>query len=462
MLRLVLVSCFFFSVSIVLFSQTSWVVSGAIRGDQGEPLVGASVYVDGAFMTATDVSGDYVFRSPSMPQSITIRYLGYFPQKSTLTAADFQPFKARLDFKLVNQEPQLGEVTITAKPIETIVEEDFSTDLYDFGFVGQHLLLLLREKKRFLVRLIREDGEILSQVRLPDECNVLHKSCIGNFHVCGPQFAWEIAIKDTQIDTLNRYPADNFHKFVEPCAQQQAGQFYFLKHGLLNQWVQYVVFEDNHEPRVAFTIEDEKGKAVAEQALQDFFDGKPYIFRTPERANGGSGGDELHLTWGKTGELSTVEGLTALAGYGRDQIYRIAELETIRRDSVYAPMFKLSDTLCLFDHTNGRIIRFGPQLERTDIVMMDYQWEKGWAKLLLHDARTNRMYARYGSRNGLILKEIDANTGKSGKTYQLALAPYVSDKFKIRNGMLYFLGQPDVNTPNKMLYKMNIFAGQPR
>lgn len=461
MMRFVLFPFLFLLISSAVFAQNTWTVTGTVRGDQGELLVGASVMADGVLNTVTDTSGRYTLRAASMPQAVTIRYLGYFPQKYALKAGDFQNKQAQLDFLLVNQEPTLGEVTITAKPIETIVEEDFTIDLYDFGFAGKNLLLLLREKKKFLLRLIREDGEVLSQLRLPEECHVLHRSCIGDFHVVGSDWAWEVSIRNTDLDTLPRYPAANFHKFVEPCVQQSYGKYYFAQHGILNQSLKYIVFEDKKEPRVVFDIRDEKGMENAMMALGDFFTNKPMIYRTPYWAKGAgpTAEFEIHETWGKFGELSKVEGLTALSGYDDDQIYRISELETIRRDSVYAPMLKINDTLCLFDHTNNRIVRFGPQLERTDVINLTYHLAEGWGKLLLQDVPNNRIYARFSSRKGLILKEINPKTGLAEKMYELRLAPYVSDKFKIRNGVLYFIGQPDVNTPNKMLYKMNIFAG---
>jgi hypothetical protein len=460
MMRLVFFTSLFLAVSYPLFSQTFWVVTGTVRGDQGEPLVGASVIVDGEFNTVTDTLGQYVVRKADIPKLLTIRYLGYFPQKGVLNTQDYQNTQANIDFALVNQAPSLGEVTITAKPIEAIVTEDFTIDLYDFGFVGQNILLLLREKKRYVLRLIREDGEVLSQLRLPESCHVLHRSCLGDFHVLGEHSAWEISFKDTELDTLSRYTADDFHRFIEPCEQQSGGQFYFAQHGLLNQSLKYIVFEQNKQPRVAFDIRDAKGLDNAMGALGDFFDNKPMIFRTPawRKQAGETAEFEIHETLRESGNLSTVEELIKLAGYGDDQIYRISELEAIRRDSVYAPILKINDTLCLFDHTNNRIVRFGPLLERTDVVFMSYHLVKGWEKLLLQDDQNNRIYARFSDHKGLILKEINASTGREKKTYALALAPYVSEKFKIRNGMLYFIGQPDVNTPNKILYKLNIFA----
>jgi len=459
-MRIVFSLTLLFFLSQVSYAQNAWIVSGFISGDKGEPLAGASVIANNVLAAVSDTSGFYSLTRQEIPGSITIRCLCYFPQKTNLKATDFHQGKARINFSLVNQAPVLDEITISAKPIEKILKEDFTTDLYDFGFVGKNLLLLLRVKKQYYIQLIRDDGERLSSMTLPEECRVLHHSCMGNFHVVGEKSAWEIALRGNTIDTLTRYSATSFHQLVEPCAQQSGGRYYMAKHGLLNQSLSYIVYEDNKPPRLAFNITDKKGMEMAQAALGDFFSGKPMIFRTSlwAKAPGPTAEFEVYENLGALEGLNTVEKLISQSGYGGDQIYRLSELETIRRDSVYAPLLKINDTLCLFDHTNGRLLRFGPHLERTDMIFIDYQNTKGWRKLLLQDATNNRVYTRFSNQNGLVLKEIDPKTGQVGKMYDLKLAPYLADKFKIRNGVLYFIGQPEVTIPNKILYKMNIFA----
>lgn len=453
----------YFIIAFCLFGTAlaaqKWRLSGRVSDETGAGLTGVSIYVDGQFVAATDGSGQFSVAQDARPVEINVRYLGYFPQRAVLSENDFRQFQARYDFVLVSQSPVLQEVTISAKPIEAILKENFTTDLYDFGFVGKNLLLLMREKKRFYLRLSEEDGTVLSQIQFPENCHVLHQSCVGNFHVVGENFAWEIALKGQKIDTFARYPVKSFHQFVQPCVQESAGRYYFLQHGLLNQTLRYLAFEADQEPRVVFEISDEQGLEMAQLAVDDFFAGKPFIFRTAARASAPPHEFEMFKPWGKTGELSSVEGLLALSGYGDDQIYRISELENIRRDSVYAPMLKIHDTLCLFDHTRNRIVRFGPKLERTDVVSTFYHLEKNWGKLLLQDVANNRVFALFYGQGGIVLKEINPRNGKVGKSFELSLAPYVSEKFRMRNGLLYFIGQPDVNVPNKILYKMNIFAG---
>lgn len=57
----------------------------------------------------------------------------------------------------------------------------------------------------------------------------------------------------------------------------------------------------------------------------------------------------------------------------------------------------------------------------------------------------------------MILKEISPYSGAVLRTLDVSIAPYLSKKFKMRNGMLYFIGQPNINQPNQQLYRVNIF-----
>lgn len=451
----------FCGVGACLCAQT-WTVSGVVRSDSGEPLAGATVYADGQGSVAADADGRFVLRCPGPPAGVTARYTGYFSQRVRLSETDFQGRRAEAVFSLTPQNPVLGEVTVSSKPIETVVTTDFSRDLFDFGFAGDRLLLLLRDKKRYILRLQTENGELLSEIELPGEPQVLHRSCLGDFHVVSAQQAWEISLAQDRLDTLPAYPTENFKRFIEPCALQAGGYYFFLQRKKLNQHLRYLSFRENEGVRVLCDIGDAERMAYAGSAVNDFLANAPMIFRTPAHRFSRMG-NPLELMEPETFEtdFNSIESLLPYACHEcYDQLHRLAELETIRRDSAYAPMFRFDDTVALFDHVNGRLIRFQPDSPAREIVRIDYFRENGWAKLLLKDEVSGRLYARFDKKSGLLLKEIDPKTGQIIGLFDLSLAPYLSEKWKIRNGILYFLGQPDVNVPNMMLYKMNIFAGK--
>jgi CarboxypepD_reg-like domain len=437
-----------------------WTISGTVRDENGTPIAGASVYELNKCGTTTDTSGHYILVCDTRPLAITTRYFGYFARQLKIEDADFQQNRAYKNIEMLSQTPVLKEVTITAKPIEIIVEEDFTKDLYDFGFANEYLLLLLREKKQYYLRLVTEQGETISQLRLPEMCRTLHRSCLGDFHAVGEQHVWEVVLGPNKVDTMMRYQVSDFKRFIEPCVQSVENQYFFRKYGLLNQSVTYTVYEQNKTPQKVIEITNERGLSNAEGAIGDFLTGKPFVWRTPERQGGMTNVDISGMIAqdGQSDPYTSENLVTHVCHSCYDQLYRLSELENIRSDSVYAPLLKIKDTLCLFDHVNGKLMRFSPKVAQQEVIPIRYFLEKSWSKQLIQDDVSQRIYARFAPKEGLQLREINAQSGAVKATYDLTVAPYLAGHFKIRNGILYCLGQSDVTVPNKMLYKMNIFA----
>ena len=44
------------------------------------------------------------------------------------------------------------------------------------------------------------------------------------------------------------------------------------------------------------------------------------------------------------------------------------------------------------------------------------------------------------------------------KTVFLCALPYLSDQFRLKSGVLFFIGQPGINAPNRTLYRADVFA----
>jgi hypothetical protein len=150
-----------------------------------------------------------------------------------------------------------------------------------------------------------------------------------------------------------------------------------------------------------------------------------------------------------------VSQLFRLAGSG--EVPWISLLQRIENDSVYAPLFKIGQTLVLFDHLNGRLWQFDPTFQVNTTRPISYHRAKGWLKELLqdHDAR-QVIYAHFAPSGRHDLRKINLRDGSVEREYPLAEVDHLSQNFKVRGGQLYYLGQPDVNTPNHKLYKVNI------
>lgn len=439
-----------------LFAQNNWQISGYVRSASGEAIPGALAQIDDSTGAVSDAAGRFAIRAARRPSELTVRCLGFFPRRLVLRNDDFTDARALLDIVLTDQETPLQEVSITAKRVEALAEENFSTDIYDYVFAGEHLLLLMRDRKRYYARLLSESGEKLHEIQLDGQPTLLHRSCTGSLHLAGDFFAQELTLNGQRIDTFPRYSLQKFRQFVLPCVEQSKGHYYFRVRGLFNKSVTYVYFDPERRRQLLIVIEDEAGKEEAMAAYGDLRSGAPlFINRSPSPGAGdGFGLPDL-------GDPVNMFSDDALQHYANsnEQLAHWSWMQVIKSDSVYAPLIKAGDTLLLFDHVNGDLYRFAtPPLREKQPGVLSYRKEAGWQREILKDEATQTLYAHFAPGGNHLLRRINARTGSITAEYPLSDVPLVSRNFKIRNGFLYFLGQAQVGVPNASLYKVNIFS----
>ncbi|MCB9354328.1 MAG: carboxypeptidase regulatory-like domain-containing protein [Lewinellaceae bacterium] len=428
-------------------------ILGRVLGEQGEPLAGATITAGNSEQRHSDSTGRFLYETRRLDEPLVIRRLGYFPQRIRLDTLPFENGLARLDVYMVSNDISLPEVAISGKPVETIFRETYSSSLLDYGFAGKDLLLLVREGRRFVLRLSTDQGKVLDELPLPDDdIRLLHQSCMGNFHLVGADWAWEVAFAGSRLDTLPRYEARRFHHLVEPCVLARDGYFIFRRGGPYRQSVRYDYFDPSNRRRHLATIRDEN----VERDLRRRYDAilAAYMKTIPDV-------DRDDILDGKTrftdpDQMLNPETLTKMAETN-GLVTAIGFFSTLAADSVYAPLFGVGGHIYLFDHVNDALFRY-PDLEQApQRTGLDYHRQPGWRKEMLADHSLGRIYGRFSDKKGLLLKEIDLETGQCRKTYQPTVAPYLADHFRLRNGYLYFIGQPNVNVPVRRLYKVNLF-----
>jgi len=440
--------------SISLSAQTgAWQITGRVLDETGEPLPGATISADEKAQAISNAAGAFELRLAARPKFLTARCIGHFPQRIQTDTLQFTNQTTRLRITLISNAVDLPEVAISGKPVETVYEEDFTTDLLDYGFAGKDLLLLVRERKKYYLRLTTDGGDMLSQLQMPGNITLLHRSCTGDFHAVGADWAWEVSLNGKLVDTLPPYPAARFHQLVESCVLEKDGYYFFQSIGPFRQSVRYSYFDPGHKPHLLATIRDE----VAEQQLlrryreilSAYMKTIPDIDRDEILEGKSPLADPMQaLNQNNLTKMAETNGLVAAIGF----------FSQLALDSVYAPLVKAGDYVYLLDHVNDQMTRIRVDPWEDGPRKMTYHHEPGWRKEVLVDAALNRVYGRFsGPGKVLQLKEINLGTGTVRKSYTLSAAPYLANTFRIRNGTLYCIGQPDVNVPNRKLYKMNIF-----
>lgn len=441
--------------AVALNAQTGeWHLTGRVFGEAGELLAGATVVADETAQDVTDTTGAFDLRLRERPKVLTVRHIGFFSQRIRLDTVPFAGKTARLQVFLVSNEVSLPEVAISGKPVETLFHEDFQTNLLDFAFAGKDLLLLVKDGKKYFLRLANDEGRVLAEMRLPAEhFTRLHQSCTGDFHVAGDAWTWEIALSGLSIDTLPRYPSERFHKLVEPCVLIYNDFYFFREMGPMRQSVQYAYFDLNKQRHLLAYIRD----AVAEEELLRRYREILYAYMQtiPDV-------DRDDILTGRSPLANPVqalkpENLTKMAETNA-LITAIGYFNMLAADTIYAPLFKVRGRICIFDHINDVLLRFKLESGDDSSTRIDYHRNSGWQNELIADVALDRLYGRFSAPGGgLVLKEIDVEKGVVIKEYAPEIAPYLADHFQMRNGYLYFIGQPEVNIPNRKLYKINLF-----
>lgn len=433
--------------------QAQWTITGRVTDENGETLPGTTLSADDRWQTTTDGNGAFRLSCTEKPRELAVRCIGYFPRRIAVDTLFHQDNKALLDVELQSSALNLSEVAITAKPMEQIFEEDFRTNLLDFCFAGSRIVLLVQERKNYGLWLTDDDGRVLSKLRLPVEILRLHRSCTGNFHAVGTAVCWEFTLHADAIDTFPRYPATQFHRLVEPCVLEKDGYYVFGKTGPLRQSVQYMYYDPDRKPHLLAVVRDKVNEELLLNRYRSIL--AEYMKTIPDV-------DRDDILNGKTAftdpmQLVRPENLVRMAE-SNELLTAIGFLSQLAEDSVYAPLVRVNEHIYLLDHLNDKLLRFDLNPWEDGAISLRYHHAPGWKKEVLVDAPLQRIYGRFGTPNGqLVFREINLETGEAGKSYRPTIAPYLADHFKLRNGMLYFIGQPDVNVPNRVLYKVNLF-----
>ncbi|MEZ4941710.1 MAG: carboxypeptidase-like regulatory domain-containing protein [Saprospiraceae bacterium] len=453
MQRLLYFLLFTISMQLANAQGTIFQIRGRVLDENGEALPGTTLQTTDR-QAVTDAAGRFNLDIPSKTGWLTVRCIGYFPQRIALDTLRFSGQIARLDIFLKSNAVNLPEIAISSKPMESVFQEDFRSNLLDYDFAGEDLLLLVQLGKKYFLQLTTDNGRLLTELQLPEPADLLHRSCTGDLHVVGEHHAREITLAGNRIDTFPRYTTDLFYKLVKPCVLEQNGYYFYQKTGAYRQSVQYLYYDPDRKQHLLAIIRNEIIEAQLRRRHMEILAAYMLTLSDLDR-------DDILDGYSPLTDPEKVlrpENLTRMAETN-GLVANIGFFSTLAEDSVYAPLIKVGSRIYLLDHVNDKMLRIAMPPRHDQTAPLTYHRSAGWRKQVLVDAALERVYGRFSAKDGaLVLKELDLETGGARKTYTPAIAPYLSNNFKMRNGMLYFIGQPNVNIPNRRLYKLNLFT----
>ena len=120
----------------------------------------------------------------------------------------------------------------------------------------------------------------------------------------------------------------------------------------------------------------------------------------------------------------------------------------------FAPMFKVQDSIYVFDFPSDRLFvhnRFGERM-RSIAIHFHYKKDKtGWKRILLKDSSTGFLYAVFEKDGITTLGLIDLQKGTITSSHRI-FHKYV-EKIRIHNGLVYYIYRPFESIQKRFLYK---------
>jgi hypothetical protein len=327
----------------------------------------------------------------------------------------------------------LDSITVLSvhKPETLVGKPDYS--IYDFDFYEDRLILLTAERSLNKARLRFSDynGRIISDQPLPIDAGKAQ----GFFHdyegytdlVCSDTvFRLDIMNNNFLLMPIHR---NIYERQIKPVSDSGNASIYYS-----DQWEKYPLFN-----YYFINQNDTTNHLLATVSNPDLLKiyNMEYYYLPPARQLEARRIAQKYKT-----DKRIVAAL--MSGFTKSMYY----------EPVYAPLFVLSDTVCIFNHYSDYIYHFDRKNKLIDSVKISYHHPKNWRewkRQLYVDRYENKVYALFSKDGHHYLKQIDHRNGKEMKTYRLK--HHSAEKIKIRDGYVYYVYRPFDSTQEKFLYR---------
>ncbi|MDZ4665614.1 MAG: hypothetical protein SGJ15_12095 [Bacteroidota bacterium] len=339
-----------------------------------------------------------------------------------------------INIKLREKTTILADVDVFAinKPETLVGKPNYS--IYDFDFYEDKLVLLTskNELKRSEIKLTDYSGKEFMSLPIPPEAGEAQKffhDYLGNTNVLCKDSILRIEISDNFF-SITGITKKEYERSLKPVNDTANGNYYYN-----DQNPDYPAFN-------YYTLSKSDPKQhkllcnVVNRSLMDLYNFEYYFL--PPRGQ---------LEARRLAEIYKVDKkviAALMSGFTRSQFY----------EPLYAPIFILKDTLCLFNHYNDRIFHFNKDNVLIDSVTVNYHHPKNWRtwkKQLFVDDSENKVYALFKNGANVSLKLIDHQSGQIKGVHKFV--NITADKIKLKDGYAYYIYRPFESTQEKFLYR---------
>ncbi|MEO1515388.1 MAG: carboxypeptidase-like regulatory domain-containing protein [Bacteroidota bacterium] len=409
--------------------HAQYTVSGQVNDEStGQPISGVNLSIKGSSLgTTSDVNGLFQFRINSFPVDIQLTHVAY---KGKSIRWDSIP----QDFQLLFMQAKvtrLDEVVVSAGEATKSLSDHRQQAITAFELAHNRLYWIeyynsFTKKRLFIGDL---DGNKLDSIPLKGIRGIegFYKSCNQTVYLHTRTKAYELGAPDNKLKIVNHIPRDTFEHFVQPCKLLQNGNIYYLfsrYKGLVRKLSRYDLT----------TAKAEAIRVVADEAhLRRLWEDAGFMRRSAATHN------MLVDTWQ---ENARIKGIMQDGDFLTHFFYKA---------KYPVDLYGLSHEMALVNHPEKKIeIYKDNQLVRS--VDISYPDDKKWLKTSLFDEKRQRLYCTFKSSKGLLLKEIDIDTGELASDGLLLDADLQEHEgIRIHDQVVYYLKDSGKNNRKELI-----------
>lgn len=417
-----------FSFLISLGSVAQITISGIITDSlSGKPIADANVVVKGTLQgTASDENGKFELRVRSLPVKIIISEIRHHTTEFIVTSAASY-------IRLAPKVQMLKEVSIHENRIQNIHPEPV-LHAFDFEFYEDYILILAfkKSKKMSELLLIDENGKLILKKKLSVIPEGFYRDFMGNVHLLTADSAYQIYYDFQKIHLLYSLSKWDFMATMQQCKAEYNDLILINKMQFRGLESLYFAISET-ENKMFFSISDSAKRSYLERT----FDIRYFI-------NLRNQGVEEFMVSVKTLRRN-LDLYRQMVGYDW--------LDSQILSPVNAPLYRVADTIYIFDYSHSEILQFDSTLALSRKIPIDFHKHPRWLKHILIDDTWNDIYTGYLKDGITHITKLNVKSFTPLESTEINGMIYI-DKLRIRDGKAYFLYKNQFRNYNRMIYKM--------
>lgn len=419
-----------------LFSQdTSIFISGkVIDVTTNLPLNNVSVFGQGTLQgTITNANGYFEFSSKQQNIVLAFSFLGY--EKAFIKIAggiESQP----LEVRLVPKTHQLGEVIISSNPLKTVAKSK-SYNILDYGFYDENILLIVFKNnlsKSNLI-LINSDGDTLDVIAIPEKPLKFFKDCLGYYHIVEENNTYQIYFDSVELQLGTAVPIPTFEAILLNCLAEDDHNLYFKQTygSYLHDLNRLFVKTNNHKINYYYINKKDKSnnslKTITDVEISKLIDEEQKYLESKEK-------EGFYLRNPLEKEY--------------DRIFA----EKILYKEIYAPLFKIKDSICIFNYQNSMIEFYSAYGKLVKEVNINYHLYNEWKPEMFLEERGKCVFVLFEKNGITTLRPVSIENGILLNSYKI---PYTFvENIKVKDNYIYFLYKGQDSSDTKFLSRLEM------